>query len=312
MMKQSSMQSDAVKMAALFFALSLLLIWLPAVGIFLAVLIPFPIAFFTYKYELNFGIGFGLVAFFLLYLITGVLSLFLFLLLVVPGVVLGELYRRDYPAFGVFAGTALSTVGAVVILYLGAMLLFDVDLVGEFQEAMTESAEMSEQLLMITDGGATDAMDGIYELIEHIPVIAPALIVIFGVGFAFITQIATGGILRKQGFNAGRFPPLRDWYFSKAFIWYYLLMYMFILMDFDQGTAVHTVVSNLRPILETVMVIQGFALIFYYFYNKGKTMALPLAIMIVTLLFPLFLQIVRILGIIDLGFDLRKRMSDQG
>lgn len=311
-MNQSTVWRDALRMAALFLALSMLLIFLPAVGVFLAVLLPFPVAYITYKYELNAGIGFGLVVFFLLFLAAGVLTLFLFFLFIVPGVVIGELYRRKYPAFGVFAGAALSTVSAVIILYLGAMLLLDVDLVGEFQDAMTESAEMSEQLLMIADGGSTDALEGVYDLIDEIPVIAPAMFIILGVSFAFLVQIVTGGIMRNRGYEVNRFPPLRNWYFSKSFIWYYLFMYIFILIDLDQGTPLYTVVSNLRPILEIVMIIQGFALIFYYFYHKGKSMALPLAIMIVTFLFPLFLQFVRILGIIDLGFDLRKRMSDQG
>jgi uncharacterized protein YybS (DUF2232 family) len=65
-------------------------------------------------------------------------------------------------------------------------------------------------------------------------------------------------------------------------------------------------IINMTYILQFLMILQGYTFMFYYFDKKGFSKAISITIAIVSFLIPIFLYIVGILGIIDLGFDLRK------
>ena len=74
----------------------------------------------------------------------------------------------------------------------------------------------------------------------------------------------------------------------------------------EEGTYLFTAIVNLTYILSFFMVLQGLTFLFYYFDKNGIDKAFAITIVIVSFLIPIFLYIIGILGIIDLGFDLRK------
>ncbi|WP_416148044.1 YybS family protein [Salipaludibacillus sp. HK11] len=289
--------------------LILLVILVPVIGLISLFLLSIPFIFFTKKHGLLAGGTLAVLSFLLLFVILGPFSLPLSLAFAVSGVVIGECYRRKKDAFGVLLGGALSYIIAFVVIYVGSIVILDVDPVESFQEVMIESTEMADDLLFLVGDDGDAALEIALEYIEGLTLIAPALIIMMGVIFAFIVQIIAGFLLRKQKQDVVRFPPLREWGFPKAFIWYYLFTYIFILIGVEEGSPMFTVLANLTPILDMVMVIQGFALVFYYFYQKRLNVAIPVILVVISFLFPIFHHIVRILGIIDLGFDLRKRMN---
>jgi uncharacterized protein YybS (DUF2232 family) len=74
-----------------------------------------------------------------------------------------------------------------------------------------------------------------------------------------------------------------------------------------EGTYLYSVIVNLTYILQMFMFFQGLTFIFYFFYQRGMPKSIPLIIFLFSLTSPNFLYIIGILGIIDLGFDLRRR-----
>jgi uncharacterized protein YybS (DUF2232 family) len=79
-----------------------------------------------------------------------------------------------------------------------------------------------------------------------------------------------------------------------------------MLMNPEEGTFWYMAIINMTYILQFLIILQGYTFIFYYFDKKGFSKAISITIAIVSFLIPIFLYIVGILGIIDLGFDLRK------
>jgi uncharacterized protein YybS (DUF2232 family) len=73
------------------------------------------------------------------------------------------------------------------------------------------------------------------------------------------------------------------------------------------GTYLSTALINLSYILQLFMFFQGLSFIFYYFHQRGASKSLPIIIVVVSFVMPILLYIIGILGIIDLGFGLRKR-----
>ncbi|WP_280771251.1 YybS family protein [Salipaludibacillus daqingensis] len=295
----------------IYLLLMLMTLLIPVVGLISLFLLSIPFIFFTKKHGLKAGGSLGILAFFITFLILGPIALPLSLIFVVSGVVIGECYRRKKTAFGVLLGGALTYIAGFVLIYVGSIVLLDVNPIQEFQGAMLESTEVADEMMLMMGVEEGVVLESVEEFIDGLLVITPVLLIIIGVVFAFIVQFISAFLLKKKGYDIEKFPPLREWGFPKAFIWYYLFTYLIIMIGVEEGTALYTVTANLTPILYIVMAIQGFALVFYYFYQKRVNTAIPVIIVVISFLFPIFLHIVRILGIIDLGFDLRKRMNAQ-
>ncbi len=239
----------------------------------------------------------------------GILAIPLMISFSIGGIVIGELYRRKKHAFAVLLGGSLSFIGALLVNFVGSILILDIDPVQEFQNILTESVEMSEDILGTLDLQDDQALDAANALIDQIAYTAPSLFIIIGVGFAFVVQWLASLYMRNKKYEISLFPPFRTWVFPKAFIWYYLLTYIFIMVGVEEGTALFTVVANLRPVLEIVMIIQGLSFIYFFFHHKKLHIILPIVLTIFIFVLPIFLPIVRVLGIIDIGFDLRKRLN---
>ena len=68
-------------------------------------------------------------------------------------------------------------------------------------------------------------------------------------------------------------------------------------------------IMNILFILQLFMLLQGFSFLFYISHVKGWVKAIPIILVVVSLLNPIMLTIVRILGIIDLSFPFREAIS---
>lgn len=310
-MDRSNLMREGGLCLGFFLILTVIALWVPVLGLASFFFLSIPFVYFTFKYELKAGISLALIAFSILFILLGTLSLPIGLLFLPSGVIIGELYRRKKEAFAVLLGGALSYVVAIVLIFIGSITLLNIDPIAEMQDVMLESVEMTEQMMPVLGDADGEALQSIFDFVESLSVIAPSLMVMIGVVVAFLVQLIAAFFLRKKGGNISRFPAFREWGFPKAFIWYYLITYIFLFGGLEEGTALHIAVSNLTPVLEMIMVIQGFALVFFYFHYKGRGLVLPIILVMVSFLFPLFLHIIRILGIIDLGFDLRRRMNSQ-
>ncbi|WP_147802541.1 YybS family protein [Alkalicoccus halolimnae] len=310
-MDKSSVVRDGVVAAGIFMALVLAALLIPFAGLILLFFIPVPMVIYTYKYGWQAGVFVSLFILMLLSLVVGAFSPIVIIIFASAGIAIGELYKRGESAFGVYAGTALSVVLGIVITYVGIMALTDTDPVRQLQLTMEESMETTENVLGIEED--PEAAAPLFDFIDNISVIVPALLVITGAVTAFVMQLVSIWYLRKRDYSAAGFPPLREWSLPKSFIWYYLLAIILSFINISEGQegTLNTLASNLNPVMEGLMVIQGLAFIFFFFHWKKLNIVLPIIITLSVVVFPFLLPIIRILGIIDLGFDLRTRLKSQ-
>lgn len=312
-MNQSSIIREGLLASAVFLALVLLALIVPFAALLLFFFLPVPFVRYTYKYGWQAASLMGLFAFTLLLFIFGPLAPPILLFFGVSGIVIGELYRRKESAFGVFAGAALSIIGALVITYVGVMAFTDTDPVAQFQTGMQESLSSTEEMFGVDPEEETEAVEQTMNFIDNLSVIVPALIVIIGGAAAFLIQLVAAASLRQKGEQPSRFPPLREWSLPKVFIWYYLAALILSFINSSEGEEgiLNTFSSNLMPVMELLMIVQGISFLFFFFYWKKLSIFLPIIITVSVVVLPFMLPIIRILGIIDLGFDLRTRLKSQ-
>lgn len=98
----------------------------------------------------------------------------------------------------------------------------------------------------------------------------------------------------------------------ESLLWYYLItMLLALFVNTDKNSFVYMAITNLFFILQFFILLQGYSLIFYIAHVKSWVKAIPVLIVVFSLLLPIpiITTAVRFLGIIDLGFPFRETIK---
>lgn len=304
----SPLWRDTFKALLTYLILMAIVLFFPVIGFIIALFIPMPLVWLSYHHGWQQGMITALLSSLILSFLLGPFSIVFTILFAVPGILIGHLFNRASPAFLVLKAVGLSVTVGVVLLYVATNLFLNIDPVQAFQEAMLESVDTSEAVLDRMDPADGLVAEEMRASIDYFSVIAPVVMVMISVAYALLIQLTAAHILRKGGNEIPGFPPFREWGFPQVFIWYYLVVLMLGFAGFEQGSPVYLAVQNALPAMQLIVAIQGMAVVFSYFHHKKKSVIWPFLVLFLTVLLPIFLQLIRILGIIDLGFNLRKRM----
>jgi uncharacterized protein YybS (DUF2232 family) len=143
-------------------------------------------------------------------------------------------------------------------------------------------------------------------------ILLPSILVLSAAIILVLFLLSAQPLLKRFSDKKIIWPPLRDIHLPKSLLWYYLItMLATYLLKPEESSFLFMVIGNLMVILQILILLQGYAVIFFFSHVKGWPKAAPVSILIVTLLLPipLFQSLIRILGIMDLGFSLRKHIE---
>ncbi|WNF37163.1 DUF2232 domain-containing protein [Bacillaceae bacterium IKA-2] len=310
-MKNTKVLTEGAIFAAIFAVIAFMAVFLPIIGSFLMWILPIPFIVYTVRNGWKAGLILGVVATLVSFIIGGLLLIPMAILFGSSGVVVGELFRRKKSAFIVLLGGSLAYITNLILYFVLSIVIFDLNPIKVIQELMMESIKAAESMLSTIGQDPGSQLDPYLGFIDQLVYLAPSIIISTGIFYALLVQLIAYAVLKRIGekVNESRFKPFRDWAFPKSFLWYYLVASIFILIGLEEGTTIYIVMSNLFPLLEIAMTIQGLAVIFYYCHAKNFNKSIPIGLIIVTFFIPNLLYIYRILGIIDLGFELRKRIK---
>ncbi|MCL7747488.1 YybS family protein [Halalkalibacter alkaliphilus] len=309
-MKNTRVLTEGALLASVFAILLAITTYVPLLGMITVWALPLPFVVYTYRRGLKAGLLFWVVAFFLAFVIGGLVTVPSTLIFGSGGIIVGELYRRKLSGFGVLIGASLVYTANALLMFLVLVLILGENPMQMAIDLTREQMELAQSTLG-SFGQTTDQLEQAYELINNLVYLAPVMIVGMGVTLALITKLLSYFLLKRLGHQVNPLPPFREWSFPKAFLWYYLIILILAMIGAEEGTTMFMVIWNLFPLLEIIIAVQGLAVIFYYFYQKKVTTVVPIVILVAAILLPPLLYIIRIIGIIDLGFDLRKRISGQ-
>ncbi len=296
--------------AAIYGLLAFMTVILPILASVLMWILPLPFIVYVVRNSWKPGLMLLVVASFVSFVIGGVILILSAVVFGTSGIVVGELIRRKKTAFTVLLGGSLAYIANFMLFFILSIVVFDLHPIKVIQDIMMESVNAGKGMLLAIGQDPSAQLDQLVEFIERLIYLAPALIISTAVFYALFTQLISYAILKRIGVKFEGFKPFRDWTFPKSFLWYYLIASIFILIGLEEGTTLFIVMWNLFPLLEIAMTIQGLAVVFFYCHAKGLNKSIPIILVIVSIIAPFLLYIYRILGIIDLGFELRKRIKN--
>lgn len=197
-------------------------------------------------------------------------------------------------------------------MYGISIIFFHVDIMQQSINLLRDSIKTSTDMMNKFGQGAEakKVTDQFNQALSLTKTLIPSLFVFSSAFMVLVTQAISFPILKKFGIKIENFKPFREITLPKNLLWYFLvIMSISIFVHPSAGTFWQMAILNLTFIIFFLMVFQGYSFMFFVFYQKGISKSVSILIAIISFIIPIMLYIVGILGIMDLGFDLRKRFE---
>ncbi|QQZ09435.1 YybS family protein [Heyndrickxia vini] len=307
-MKKTKMLTEGALMLAVFTILLLIFNYIPFLSLIAVAFLLLPFILYSAKYPLKYS--------FILLIGGIIISALVGTLLLIPvaiaygttGMVIGySIQKKKSKTFLYIAASImflLNTIGQ----YIVSVVLFKIDILKDTIKMVRESMNKSMQIFEAVDKGTTDQlMDQFNTILNSFTTLLPSLLVIASFLIIWILLSINLPIARRFQIDAPKWNSFRDLQLPRSILWYYLItIILTLILRPEQGDFLNTALANLNFVLQLLMLLQGLSFLFFYSYEKKWPKAIPVLIIIFSfLLFPLQ-YLIRILGIMDLGFNLRQ------
>lgn len=311
-MFQSKKVTEGAKMLAIFFAVLMISIFVPFAFIFCLVILPVPFVVYTYRQGYQAGLLLLAVAILFSLIIIPLLSLPLTILAGLGGWMIGfGLHKRISP-YETWARGTIGFIIGLLFIFLFTQFVLNVNWVEEIEIIIDESINVSSQL--IEQIGMEEPIDEQMEMIEEqlsmIIHLIPAVFAIVSIVLAFISQWISYRVIKRFDQVELKFPPFQSLKLPVPLIWLYVASLVVMLFHTDINSTLYIAAYNTSLLVGFLIILQGFSFIFFYANHKWQSRVLPITSIILTVIFPfIFIMLVRLIGVIDLVFDLKERIS---
>ncbi len=243
-----------------------------------------------------------LILWVLLYVFGGKLGLLLIglsLFYFPAAMLMGHLYRKQSKAKVVITA-GMAALFAELLLILVGFSLAGVNiplLLSQFAQDSVYNTPLMQQLVPLE-------LQEQYLLIMRQMI--PLFMILFSAYYAVITHWISRKLLDRPERRIPKLEPIKDWMVPKSLVWYYLIaLFLDFVMNRDAQSTLEMILINLVPLLMFVFAIQGISFLFFIADLKKWNKALPVVGIV---LLPFFAQVISLLGIFDVAFQVRKRI----
>jgi len=306
--KRTNVLTEGAIFVAIYTVFLLITLYVPILSVISIFFLSTPFIIFGIRHGIKQSFVLLLASIVMTFLVGSIVSLPIGLMFSVTGIIMAYFYRQKRQLFALIGGTISLLINFVLdyalsIVFLGVDLFSDViqQTKSSVRETLAAFPSMDEEM-------KKTMMEQMNEQFDLLMNLLPSMFVIVSFMLAVIIHILNIGIIKRLKLNVGTITPFRDWKFPKSIIWYYLITILLMLINLPKESFLNNALYNIVFVLQTVLLIQGFSFIFYFCHVKKLSKAVPVLIVIGTFILPILLYPVRILGIIDLGFNLREKI----
>lgn len=310
-MKESNVIKDGVLLVIVYIVLLLLSLFIPPLIVPGILLMPIPFIIFSSKYDWKQSLGMLLVAIILSMFLIIEVSLPITILVGFGGIMIGVAMHHNLTAYETWARGALGYVAGLLFIFIFTQITMQINLATELNLMLQDSLQTSKDVLeqFGLGGQAEEQMELMEEQILLLTHLIPAGIAIIAIILSFLSQWIGYKVINRVNNQQYSFPPIRKLRFPVLIIWVYFFALIITFVDLDPNSISYLIVHNVLTLVGVLIAIQGLSFIFFYAHHKKWRNTLPIIVVVLTLLLPfLLLNLIRIIGIIDIGFGLRDRL----
>ncbi len=227
----------------------------------------------------------------------------------IPSILMGLAYKRRAAAFKAIALGAGAILVEFLLVLLVSKALFDFNLSEVIENTFNMTAAplegMSGETVAGSMGWSPDAIEQLSQLTVRL---LPFTLSVCSLVIAWVAHGLARPTLASLGQVVPKLQPLRTWKLPRSLVWYYLAALLISMFTSTGSGFLSTVLLNIIPMLGFCFMVQTASFFFYLAYHRKWNALIPVALIIVML----FFQPLRIIGILDILFPLRDKISRSG
>lgn len=313
-MTKSNKITEGALLTSAYIILILMTAFIPLLGTFTFFALPIPFIIYTARHNWQPALMMFIAAMVLSLIFATLFSLPMTLLMAFGGIMIGKAIYDKRSAYETWARGAVGFIFGLVIVFIMIEFVFQINIFAEMDKVIAESMNLMQSIS--NQVGLDNEIDEQMKLLEdqmHLfKDLIPASMALISILMAFIAQWLSYKIINRLEQRKLYFPKFTAFNLPVSVVWIYFIFLVVLFFVEDDGGSLYIVVMNVVLLLMMLLVIQGFSFIFFFANYKKVSKAIPIIIVVITLLIPgILLLIVRILGIVDLGYGLKRRIVEK-
>lgn len=294
-------------MVAIFTILMVISAYVPFIFMVALLFSPLPIAWYSANYKRSPSILVAVVGCLITILTSGIVMLPFAFIMALLGVVIGDAIRLKRSKLYLLMSSGISVLLSIALVYIAYVRVAGMNMIAMSLDIVRENYEQSNEFAKSVTGQVAMNPDQLEATIKTIELTMPATITISAFFAAFIIITLNLPILKRLGLDVPKFAPFQDMRLPRAVLWYYMIvLFINLFVRPESGSTLDVIVLNISYILWLLLILQGISLIHYFIATKGMPNAMKWVATILAI--PLSSFII-LLGIVDLGFDVRSLMK---
>lgn len=310
-MKNTTMWKEGAILLGIYVLMLLIAIFVPVLNFLIQFLLIFPFLLFSSKHSVKASALFLISAIIITFPFGTFAALVLTMIFGITGLVMGYAIQTGKTKVITYIASSITLLLTLLVAFIFAIVFLKVNIFDELNELYRNSIQQYfDALRMLGQEPPTELQEQMYEMLNVMNAMAPTMLLMSSFVVVIILMAIHFPIIKRFGVRVPKFPPFRKLTFPKSVLWYYLIALVFsMIVQLEVGSYWYMALINGAYILQTFLVLQGLSFIFHFCHQKKWTKAIPIIAVILTIILPPVLSIVRVLGIIDIGFNLRERLG---
>lgn len=290
-------------MVAIFTLMMIISAYIPLAFMLVFLFAPLPFAWYSAKYKRSTSILVAIVGCILTFITSGLAILpfaFIFALL---GIIMGAAIRQQKSKLYLFMSSGIAVLLSTAIVFLAYLRLAGINMIDIGLEMAKKNYEQTATMSQNITGQSTITPDQVEAVSKMLEITIPSTVTLGAFFVAFILMSINLPVLKRLGLDVPKFSPFQHMRLPRSILWYYMIVLCInLFIRPDLGSTLDVIVINVSYILWVLLILQGISFIHYFISKKGMPVGVK---WIATLLAIPLASFMILLGIIDLGFDVR-------
>jgi len=290
-------------MVAIFTLMMIISAYIPLAFMLVFLFAPLPFAWYSAKYKRSTSILVAIVGCILTFITSGLAILPFAFIFALVGIMMGAAIHHQKSKLYLFMSSGIAVLLSTAIVFLAYVRLAGINMVEIGVEMAKKNYEQTAAMSQNLTGQSTITPDQVEAVSKMMELTIPSTVTLGAFFVAFVLMSINLPVLKRLGLDVPKFSPFQHMRLPRSILWYYMIVLcinLFIRPEF--GSTLDVIVINVSYILWVLLILQGISFIHYFISKKGMPVGVK---WIATLLAIPLSSFMILLGIIDLGFDVR-------